>query len=482
MTPKKKMTTFENASIMRKFTLFFILFSILPLGVLYFLYMEIVNTGQLKIDKNSINNAIIFLSIGIGFGYWFMRKLLTSVVDLTNTNRETLEKVLGKDKIQELTAGDNDEIVVLTRTFQEITTRLEDNVKSLETAKRTLHSVLAKVGQGISSLNNIDNFLDLILETVTEALDGKKGVLLLLDDKQEKLIVKSVFGHTSNEAVGLEFGLDDSTFGPVVKMKQAVILPKIQHQEDEMHDQLLGSPMICSPMVLHDDVMGVIAVCGKENGSHFEEDETNLLYNLALQTAVAIENNKLNVDAEKTYFETIAALAMAVDAKDTYSRGHLDRVAEYCVQIAKEMKLPDEDIRILRDAAKVHDIGKIGVSDEVLNKPGRLNDQEWVIMRKHPEIGEGIIKPIASLEPLCDLVRHHHEKLDGTGYPDGLIGDQIHPLVRILTVADIFDALTTNRPYRKKFPPEKALLILRSMRGQVDMDVVDALAKTQNLM
>ena len=189
-------------------------------------------------------------------------------------------------------------------------------------------------------------------------------------------------------------------------------------------------------------------------------------------------NSKLNLNADKTYFETLSALAMAVEAKDVYSRGHLDRVGTYCVTIAQHMGLDPKMIVDLRDAAKIHDVGKIGVTDDVLVKPGPLNAQEWGMMKRHPEIGDGIIKPISSLHSLRDLVRHHHEKLDGSGYPDGLKGDQISLPVRILAVADIYDALTTDRPYRKAMPAEESLRLMREMGPAIDQAVVDVVVKT----
>jgi len=173
-------------------------------------------------------------------------------------------------------------------------------------------------------------------------------------------------------------------------------------------------------------------------------------------------------------------LALAVDAKDRYSRGHLDRVANYVVRIAQKMNLGGESIKTLRDAAKLHDVGKIGVPDEVLMKSSPLTPDEMVIMKKHTEIGETIIKPIRQLRNLCDIVRHHHEKLDGTGYPDGLRSDQISLLVRITTVADIYDALTTDRPYRKRHSFEDACRILRDLKGQIDQSVVEAFLSTFN--
>ena len=200
-----------------------------------------------------------------------------------------------------------------------------------------------------------------------------------------------------------------------------------------------------------------------------------MIYNLTLQTAVAIENSRLNEDAEKTYFETISALALAVEAKDPYSRGHLDRVANWVLKIGQKLNLSEDELKILRDAARLHDIGKIGVLDDVLKKAGSFTPQEREMMQKHVEIGEGIIKPISSLRPLCDIIRHHHEFLDGTGYPDGLKGGEISQLTRVLTVADIFDALTTDRPYRRAFSVAEAKEILREMKDKLDQDIVKIL-------
>jgi HD-GYP domain-containing protein (c-di-GMP phosphodiesterase class II) len=220
---------------------------------------------------------------------------------------------------------------------------------------------------------------------------------------------------------------------------------------------------------------------GRKIQQAYVEDDKDMFYNLSVQTAAAIHNSKLSADIESTYFETISALALAVDAKDKYSRGHLDRVAKYSLIIGRHMGLDDEDLNILRDAARLHDIGKIGISDEVLKKQGPLTEQEWILMKKHPEIGESIIRPIHSLNHLCDIIRHHHEKLDGSGYPDGLMGDEISPLVRITTVADIYDALTTDRSYRAKFTPQEACEILRDMKSQLDQNIVEAFIESINL-
>ncbi|MFA5060503.1 MAG: HD domain-containing phosphohydrolase [Candidatus Omnitrophota bacterium] len=478
---KKIQASIENASILRKFTILFLLISVIPVSILYYLYVQLKDNGKLDMTASNLNMTLIFVVLGVAVGYLALRSLLASVVEIAHSKKGQLKEMLGSEKFQEITSGNQNEIAILAKSFNEITSRLEANIRSLEVAKKTLHSVLAKVGEGISSMQNIDNFLTLIIETVTDALQGRVGVLMLVDESQKELFAKSIYGHTLAAGEQIRIKFDEGTAGLAFKTKRAIIIPRLSSDhESGAQNILFQEPLLCAPLILRDKVVGVISVSGKKDDSNFNEEELNLLNNLAMQTAVAVENANLNRDAEKTYFETISALALAVDAKDHYSRGHLDRVAKYVVQIAEKLKLSQEEIRILRDAARLHDIGKIGISDDVLNKPGPLDTDGWSIMRRHTEIGEGIIKPISSLRNLCDIVRHHHEMLDGSGYPDGLKGDQIKPLVRILTVADIFDALTTDRPYRKAFSFAEGAKKLREMNDKIDQKIVDAFLEALN--
>ena len=474
----KKITSLENSSILRKFTILFFLMSILPLGVLYYFYYQIKEQGSLDISETSLSATLMFMIAGIFLGFLAMRGVLKNLVDITRANKETLKEVLGPTKFQEITENSN-EIAVLARSFNEIISRLEDNIKNLELSKKTLHSVLSRVTQGISSMENIDSFLELILETVAEALSAKVGVLMLLDAEENEFSIKAVYGVRSSPSQLSRLNAGDDPFRTVLTSKKPLLIPKFSGTEvaGKELEKLFEAPLLCAPLVLHEKVLGIISVSGKKNDQNFKDEELNLLFNLALQTAVAIENSQLNSDAEKTYLETVSALALAVEAKDQYSSGHLERVAEYVVKIAQELGLGEEEIKILRDGARLHDVGKIGIFDEILRKPDSLTADEWIMMKKHTEIGEGIVKPIRSLSKLCDIIRHHHEKLDGSGYPDGLKGDEISLLARILCVADIFDALTTDRPYRKAFSIEQAKEELIKMKGKLDPKVVDALLK-----
>ncbi len=469
----------EDVSILRKFTVLFLLMSIIPLGILYYFYVQIRERGALDITESGFAATLFLVVLGVAIGYFAMRSVLKSLIEVTHTNKEALATVLGHEKVQDLTQ-DKNEITMIAKTFREVTDHLEENIKSLEIAKRTLHSVLAKVGEGIASMHNIDTFLDLIVETVVEAFSGRVGVLLLLDQAKQNFYVRAVHGVQIGEIANIKIKVGQEPFAGILHSNGSVIVSQLDYSQvhNPEYGMLFEAPMLAAPLILHEHAIGVILVCGKRTGESFKEDEKKLLYNLALQTAVAIENSELNEDVEKTYFETISALAIAVDAKDRYSRGHLDRVATYVVRIAESLNLGEEDIRTLRDAAKLHDVGKIGVPDEILFKADALSYEEMEVMKKHPEVGESIIRPIRHLRNLCDIVRHHHEKLDGSGYPDGLRGNQISLLVRITTVADIFDALSTNRPYRKSHTFEEAFKIMRDMKNQIDQHIVEVFAST----
>jgi putative two-component system response regulator len=170
----------------------------------------------------------------------------------------------------------------------------------------------------------------------------------------------------------------------------------------------------------------------------------------------------------------VFALARSVDSKHNMKNGHSERLVAYAEQLGQSLGFREEDLQELRIASWLHDIGKIGVPESILLKPGPLNAEEGRIMQEHPVIGENICKPLKSLRRILPVIRHHHEKMDGSGYPDGLRGEAIPLKARILQIADIYDALTTNRPYRGALPPEEALqtLYTEAGNGWLDASVV----------
>lgn len=194
--------------------------------------------------------------------------------------------------------------------------------------------------------------------------------------------------------------------------------------------------------------------------------------------AYDMENRGLYESLEKGYLETIVALANSIDSKDAYTRGHSQRVGDVAVEIGRELNLTERELRQLQYGGILHDIGKIGIVESILCKQSRLTDQEMAIMREHPAIGDAIIGPVSFLGAVRACVRHHHERWDGTGYPDRLQAEDIPLLARIVACADTFDACTSTRPYQKAMPLEKAMEILDNLSGaQLDPQVVLALRR-----
>jgi HD-GYP domain-containing protein (c-di-GMP phosphodiesterase class II) len=190
-----------------------------------------------------------------------------------------------------------------------------------------------------------------------------------------------------------------------------------------------------------------------------------------------VEDLKRAADENRALFlGSIQMLAGAVDEKDPYTRGHSDRVTRYSLLIGKELNLPAAFMETLQISAQLHDVGKIGIEDQILKKPGALTAEEFEVMKTHTTKGANILRPVTQLAEMLPGIELHHEALDGRGYPYGLTGDQIPLLARVIAVADTFDALTTNRPYQHAHTPEEALKIIQNLAGKrLDPEPVAAL-------
>ncbi|MDP2644703.1 MAG: HD-GYP domain-containing protein [Desulfobacterales bacterium] len=205
----------------------------------------------------------------------------------------------------------------------------------------------------------------------------------------------------------------------------------------------------------------------------FRLGEMRLLISVAEQVAAVIRNTDLYLDLERFGVNMVKSLVYAIEAKDPYTRGHAERVNQYCLWISQKMELDPEKENILKWASILHDIGKIGIPESILNKQAKLTDEEYEVIKSHPEKGRNIIKPLEQLSGSVPGVLHHHERFDGTGYPYGLMGEEIPFIARIIAVADTFDAINSDRAYRAAKPPEVALAIIEESSGtQLDPEIV----------
>jgi HD-GYP domain-containing protein (c-di-GMP phosphodiesterase class II) len=192
--------------------------------------------------------------------------------------------------------------------------------------------------------------------------------------------------------------------------------------------------------------------------------------------AYTFETGRLYEDIESGYLETMVALANSIDSKDSYTRGHSQRVADLSVEIGRELKLTERELKYLRYGGILHDIGKIGIVEAILLKKSSLTEEEMKVMRTHPMIGDGIIQPVSFLKEVRSAVRCHHEWWNGTGYPDKLKGERIPFIARVVACADTWDACTTTRPYSRALPEGEALKVMEKLRGtQLDPTILDAL-------
>lgn len=239
----------------------------------------------------------------------------------------------------------------------------------------------------------------------------------------------------------------------------------------------LAKTICLMPIRIGEQASGVLLIgeMRSENREPFSPEKLSLAKAIADQTAAALQRVQLFTNLEQAYLETVLTLANAVEAKDTYTKNHADNVSRMAVLVGKELGLPDNELEDIRYGGALHDVGKIGVLDSILNKPGKLNEEEWVQMRAHAAMGADILKPVPRLAGAADIVRHHHERYDGNGYPDGLAGENIPIGARILTTVDSYSAMVDRRSYKAARPHEDAEAELRRCTGtQFDSRVVDA--------
>jgi HD-GYP domain-containing protein (c-di-GMP phosphodiesterase class II) len=232
--------------------------------------------------------------------------------------------------------------------------------------------------------------------------------------------------------------------------------------------------IVAVPIQRQDKVLGVL-FCLDKLEADFTTQDSKLLTSIANETAIYLENSSLFSDARGMMMGLMHALTSAVDAKDTYTCGHSQRVALFGREIATRAGLSESQVERIYMAGLLHDVGKIGVSEEVLRKPGKLTDEEFTQMKQHVEIGARILKDVRQIDDLIPGVLYHHERYDGKGYPHNLAAQDIPLVARILCVADCFDAMTSNRTYRKALPIEVALMEIRRCAGtQFDPLLADA--------
>lgn len=337
---------------------------------------------------------------------------------------------------------------------------------------------LFEVTRTITSTLDLDEVCKVILDKAIEQTGAASGSIMLFDLERNELVVKASKG-IPEEHTEARVRLGEGMAGTVAEMGRPVLVRDIEHDE-RFRDLRHGKPpeersFIIVPIVFGGKLYGTINL-NAGRGRQFSEADLRLVEILAGHAAVAIENARLYRELQDAYVATILALASAMEAKDPYTRGHSERVAEISRKMAVELGLPEKEADDIHRAGLMHDIGKIGVPDIVLQKRGPLTPQEFSLVKLHPLIGKQILTPAKFLASLIPGVYHHHERYDGKGYLDGLADGKIPEQARIMAVADAFEAMTSHRPYRRALSVEEALEEIRRGKGrQFDPEATEAL-------
>lgn len=463
-----KNISIRDAGLYTKFILASFFMFALPLLLTVYILI-ILPEKHVVISPRYANFVTICIMVSGVFGFLLIRKTGSNILNAINAAKNVSE---GKTETI-MPALHEGELKELAGAFNRITSDLDKKISELEYSRKLTKELFRKIGDAVTSSEKLDSLLNIIIQSMVKVFKAEASFIALYDRPGGKLYIKDYSGARKDIAKNMELPDDKGIIGLAIKNAKPMILEK-RGAGLPSGEILNYNNISCVPIAAKNKIMGLLGVIDQGESEQARAENLSLIENIASQIAVSIGNFELNKDIETTYYETLVALARVVEAKDPYTKGHLERVAAYVGMMADKLKLDDESKKTLKGGAVLHDLGKVGISDNILKKEDSFTPEEYEIMKQHTVIGENILKPLRSMGKLSKLVRYHHELYDGSGYPDGLKGADIPLLARILTVADMYDALITERPYRKAMSREEALNILKGYSGnKLDPELVD---------
>ncbi len=411
--------------------------------------------------------AVIALAV---LGGWVARSVSAPLIELA----EGARRIADGDFTTKVSVAGSNEVATLASSFNDMTESLRERSESL--TKKVLElATLYEMSRALGSTLDMDDLLGSVLDSALRIFDLGLGYVTLREKDTSELTIRAARGGDHDATTAIRSSMSEW----VVREGRPLIFNPDPAAGADRIDVVTGAKAaLCVPLVSAEGTIGSITIGSNDPTYRFNSDDVRLLSTIANHVTIAIGNIELFTTLQEAYLATVRSLAAAVDAKDTYTRGHSDRVAGYATLIAERMGLAHEQRTALEMAAYLHDIGKIGVKEEILLKPGMLTADEMDQMRHHPLIGANILKPVAFPWAITPVVRHHHEHYDGSGYPAGLTGEEIPLLARILTAADSYEAMTADRPYRAGRLSAEAITEMRRCAGsQFDPRVVEVLAE-----
>jgi HD-GYP domain-containing protein (c-di-GMP phosphodiesterase class II) len=342
---------------------------------------------------------------------------------------------------------------------------------------------LLRAGQNLYQVSSLDELLRLTLQDALEVLKAQRGAILLADPATGKLVPRALVTAESvpDDAGGFSGTLARRCF----QRGESLLCNDVRTDPDLLRAESVTrggmSSIVCALLRTPRKHLGVLHLDRGPSQDPFTVEDLNLADGLAAGMSASVAGAQLLQEKQRNVFiQTVIALAQTLELRDPYTSGHSDRVSEYSLLLADELGLPAEERQRLQIAGPLHDIGKIGVDDAILRKPGDLTPPEYEQMKAHTLKGAVLLQAIPDLAPVAQVIRSHHERWDGKGYPDGLAGTEVPRLARLLAVADTFDALTYDTIYRRGMPAEAAFTQIVEGEGtQFDPECVQALRRAQ---
>lgn len=347
---------------------------------------------------------------------------------------------------------------------------------------------LLNISEKIASIRDEKKLLDFVLKAALERVNAARGSIMVTLPDGKALVVATSIG-VPEEHNKTQVQVEKAISGWVVRNAKPLLVRDIRDHPElaDLGHQLADTSFMSVPLerksapskrplsteANQPHVIAVLNANEKKDATPFTEGDLKILSIIANHAAAAFENVRLIDALDDAHLATFESVALLLEAKDPYTHGHSERVREYSILIARRLGMSEDRIEVLRVGAALHDVGKMGIKDEILNKEGELTEEEWQEIRRHPVVGYEVLLPVRHLtKEHLQLVRGHHERMDGAGYPDGLAGDQLFPLTRIIVVADAYDAMASGRAYRSALPPEEITCELERNAGtQFDPEV-----------
>ena len=421
-------------------------------------------------------SGAIFVAMHIAIGLCAVYLLATSrtrppLAVLTDAARRVADGELDVH----VAFGGRRDLVSLADAFNSMTDSLRERTEALTHTVEEL-STLYEMSRTLGSTLDLETMLDATLDAAMHSFAVDSGYVVLRDPASGEVELRAWRGTGDRPIDGRAVRASMSEW--VVRQGRPLVFnPSREVDAVENVDAVTGAlAALCVPLVSVDVVIGAIAVGSHDRTVSFTGEDVRLLSTIANHVTIAIGNTELFASVQDAYLATVRALAAAVDAKEPYMRDHSGRVAVFAKATAEKLGLSHDQRTAIEMAAYLHDIGKIGISEQILRKPGPLTEDEMSTMRHHPLIGANILRPVKFPWSIAPVVRHHHEHFDGSGYPAGLRGDEIPLLARVLSVADAYEAMTANRPYRGRLLVDDSIAELRRCSGtDFDPRVVEAL-------